>query len=92
MRAEHVKAWLGDIKCEEKAARENPGKTANMGETGKKCRIFVQMIQTMGRNPNIDELDGPLTATKGWRQLPGDRPAGPLLESSEDHGALHGCY
>jgi hypothetical protein len=32
MRVEHVKAWLGNIRRKEKAARENPGKTANMGE------------------------------------------------------------
>ncbi len=47
MRPEHVKAWLGDILHKEKAARENPGKTANKGELGNKWRIFVQMIQTI---------------------------------------------
>ena len=47
MRAEHIKAWLGDIRHKKKAARENPGKTANMGEVRNKWRIFVQMIQTM---------------------------------------------
>jgi hypothetical protein len=47
MRAEHVKVWLGDIWRKEKAARENPGETANMGELRSKWRIFVQMIQTI---------------------------------------------
>jgi hypothetical protein len=47
IRAKHIKAWLGDIWHEEKAARENPGKTANMGELKSKWRIFVQMIQTI---------------------------------------------
>ncbi len=49
MRAEHVKAWLADIRHEEKAARENPGRIAEVeGENlGKKWRIFVKMIQTI---------------------------------------------
>ncbi len=46
MRAEHVKAWLGNIWRKEKIARENPGRTANTGELGNKWRIFVQMMQT----------------------------------------------
>ncbi len=54
MRAEHVKAWLGDIGHKEKAARENPGKTANTGELKNKWRIIVRMIQIIwdqGKNP-----------------------------------------
>jgi hypothetical protein len=47
MRAEHVKTWLRDIWCREKVAQENPGKTADTGELGKKWGIFVKMIQTI---------------------------------------------
>jgi hypothetical protein len=41
-----VKAWLADIRHEEKAARENPGRIAEAeGENlGKKWRIFIKMI------------------------------------------------
>jgi hypothetical protein len=53
------------------------------------------------RNPNADELNSHCTATKGWRQLSGDRPAGPMLEivekimvhcmsTIEFHPCLHG--
>jgi hypothetical protein len=49
MQAEHVKAWLADIRHEEKAARENPGRIAEAegGNLGKKWGIFVKMIQTI---------------------------------------------
>ncbi len=47
MRAEHVKTWLSDIQHEEKVARENPGRIADMGDLGKKWRIFVEMIQVI---------------------------------------------
>jgi hypothetical protein len=47
MRAEHVKTWLSDIPHEEKVAQENPGRIADMGDLGKKWRIFVEMIQVI---------------------------------------------
>jgi hypothetical protein len=47
MRAEHVKAWLADIRHEEKVAHDNPGMIANAegGGLGNKWRVFVQMFQ-----------------------------------------------
>jgi hypothetical protein len=47
MRAEHVNTWLRDIWHREKVARENPGKTSDMGELGTKWGIFVKIIQTI---------------------------------------------
>ncbi len=49
MQAEHVKAWLADIRHEEKVARDNPGGIANAegGGLGNKWWVFVQMIQTI---------------------------------------------
>jgi hypothetical protein len=49
MRAEHGKAWLADIRHEEKAARENPGRIAEAEweNLGKQWWIFVKMIQTI---------------------------------------------
>ncbi len=47
MRAEHVKTWLSDIWHKEMVARENPSRIADMGDLGKKWRIFVKMIQTI---------------------------------------------
>jgi hypothetical protein len=49
MQAKHVKAWLTDIRHEEKVAWDNPGMIADAegGGLSKKWRVFVQMIQTI---------------------------------------------
>ncbi len=98
MIAEHVKAWLGDIRRKEKVARENPGGTANMGKLRNKWRIFVQMIQTIwdqGEIPVQMSWMVVVLLLKGGGnfRLVRDRPVGPMLESSgEDHGVPDGRY
>ncbi len=83
MFAEHIKGWLGDFQSKEKVIRENPSQTwENLKQVVDLCSDDPDHMG-LGRNPNADELDGHCTATKGWRQFKGDRPAGPLLESSE---------
>jgi hypothetical protein len=46
MKAEHIKVWLNKIQRKEKAARENPGREADLGG-GRKWQIFVKLIQAI---------------------------------------------
>jgi hypothetical protein len=54
MKAEHIKVWLDIIQREEKAARENPGREADPG-AGHKCKIFVELIQSVWERGEIPE-------------------------------------
>jgi hypothetical protein len=46
MKAEHIKMWLDNIKRDEKAVRENPGREADPGASCK-WQIFVDLIQAI---------------------------------------------
>jgi hypothetical protein len=46
MKAEHIKVWLDEIQCNEKAVRENPCREADPG-AGRKWQIFIDLIQAI---------------------------------------------
>jgi hypothetical protein len=46
MKAKHIKVWLDEIQCKEKAAMENPGREADPGG-GHKWKIFIELIQAV---------------------------------------------
>ena len=48
MKAKHLKGWLDKEQHKEKAARENYGRVGADPGLGRKWRIFVEMIQTIG--------------------------------------------
>ncbi len=55
MRAEHIEGWLDKIQCDEKAARENPGREGADPGAGRKWRVFVELIQTIWERGEIPE-------------------------------------
>ncbi len=54
MKAEHIKVWLDEIQCEEKAAMENHGREADPG-AGHKWSIFIELIQAIWNRGEIPE-------------------------------------
>jgi hypothetical protein len=55
MKVEHLKGWLDEIQCKEKAARENPGREGADMDLGCKWRIFVELIQIVWEQEEIPE-------------------------------------
>jgi hypothetical protein len=54
-RAKHLKGLINKIHCNEKAARENPGRERADSEAGHKWRIFVELIQAIWEWGEIPE-------------------------------------
>jgi hypothetical protein len=54
MKAEHIKVWLDEIQCKEKAAMENLGREADPGASHK-WMILVELIQAIWDRGEIPE-------------------------------------